>query len=305
MQPTGLAGENFDPNTPKEVIFNLFGSKGVRTNGKSILGPEKTYDPMYPRWYFRTPKKFDARKYWRHCKTIGTVRDQGNCGSCWAFGTTGAFSDRLCIASKGKYNQLVSTEELTFCCRNCGYGCNGGLPIRAWLYFRSHGLVSGGDYNSAEGCQPYQVAPCHHHTKIEGSCDSLPREKNHKCIKKCYGNKTIDYNSDHVKTKDAYYLSFGAIQNDVLTYGPVEASFLVYDDFLHYKSGVYSKTENATLLSGHSVKLIGWGVEDGVDYWLMVNSWGHEWGQNGLFKIRRGTNECGIDNSTTGGVPYA
>jgi cathepsin B len=73
----------------------------------------------------------------------------------------------------------------------------------------------------------------------------------------------------------------------------------------HLLTGVYSKTENATLLSGHSVKLIGWGVEDGVDYWLMVNSWGHEWGQNGLFKIRRGTNECGIDNSTTGGVPYA
>lgn len=56
-------------------------------------------------------------------------------------------------------------------------------------------------------------------------------------------------------------------------------------------------------MGGHAVKLIGWGVEYGVEYWLMVNSWGPTWGDNGLFKIRRGTNECGVDNSTTGGVP--
>lgn len=51
------------------------------------------------------------------------------------------------------------------------------------------------------------------------------------------------------------------------------------------------------------MKLIGWGEEQGVPYWLMVNSWNEDWGDKGLFKIRRGTNECGIDNSTTGGVP--
>jgi len=56
-------------------------------------------------------------------------------------------------------------------------------------------------------------------------------------------------------------------------------------------------------LGGHSVKLIGWGVENGILYWLLVNSWNSQWGDKGLFKIRRGTNECGIDNSTTGGVP--
>lgn len=65
------------------------------------------------------------------------------------------------------------------------------------------------------------------------------------------------------------------------------------------------KTENATLLGGHAVKLIGWGVEKGVDYWLMLNSWGPTWGDNGLFKIRKGTNECYVDDYMTGGVPDA
>lgn len=67
--------------------------------------------------------------------------------------------------------------------------------------------------------------------------------------------------------------------------------------------GVYIKTENATKLGGHAVKLIGWGEENGIPYWLLVNSWNRDWGDNGTFKIRRGTNECRIDNSTTAGVP--
>jgi len=67
--------------------------------------------------------------------------------------------------------------------------------------------------------------------------------------------------------------------------------------------GVYQKTENATYLGDHSAKLIGWGVKYDVEYWLLVNSWGDDWGDGGLFKIRKGTNECYVDNSTTGGVP--
>lgn len=67
--------------------------------------------------------------------------------------------------------------------------------------------------------------------------------------------------------------------------------------------GVYKKSKNVTYRGGHAVKLIGWGEEHGVPYWLMVNSWNTDWGMDGTFKIRRGTNECGIDNSTTAGIP--
>lgn len=67
--------------------------------------------------------------------------------------------------------------------------------------------------------------------------------------------------------------------------------------------GVYVKTENATFLGGSAAKLIGWGIENGTDYWLMLSSWGTSWGDNGLFKIRKGTNECTVDNSMTAGIP--
>lgn len=64
--------------------------------------------------------------------------------------TSSAFSDRLCIATEGEFNQLVSADELTFCCKSCGYGCYGGYPIKAWRYFNIRGLVTGGKYNTKD-----------------------------------------------------------------------------------------------------------------------------------------------------------
>lgn len=84
--------------------------------------------------------------------------------------------------------------------------------------------------------------------------------------------------------------------------GPVEADFDVYDDFPQYKSGVYIKTSD-NLLGGHAIKILGWGTEKGVDYWLAANSWNPDWGDKGYFKIRRGTDECGIEEDINAGEP--
>lgn len=64
-----------------------------------------------------------------------------------------------------------------------------------------------------------------------------------------------------------------------------------------FNSGVYERSNGSEYLTGHAVKLIGWGEEDGIPYWLAVNSWGLDWGDNGLFKIRRGTNEVGFEDN--------
>ena len=85
------------------------------------------------------------------------------------------------------------------------------------------------------------------------------------------------------------------IQQEIIKNGPVEAAFEVYEDFPTYKSGFYKHTTGQAL-GGHPVKIIGWGTEDGEDYWLVVNSWNSDWGDNGLFKILRGTDECGIED---------
>ena len=84
--------------------------------------------------------------------------------------------------------------------------------------------------------------------------------------------------------------------------GPVTAAFTVYADFPTYKSGVYKHTTGAEL-GGHAIKIIGWGVENGTKYWLVVNSWNETWGDNGTFKILRGEDHCGIESEIVAGLP--
>lgn len=68
------------------------------------------------------PDNFDARQNWPDCPTLKEVRDQSNCGSCWAFGAVESMSDRLCIASLGKDMPHVSADDLLSCCDTCGFG---------------------------------------------------------------------------------------------------------------------------------------------------------------------------------------
>jgi len=89
---------------------------------------------------------------------------------------------------------------------------------------------------------------------------------------------------------------------EILTNGPIEVSFTVYEDFLTYKTGVYRHTTGSSL-GGHAVKMIGWGQEAGIPYWLVANSWNTDWGFGGFFKIYRGDNECGIESGGAAGIP--
>ena len=93
----------------------------------------------------------------------------------------------------------------------------------------------------------------------------------------------------------ALFEKLPASQRELLAHGPFEVAFFVYSDFMQYKGGVYRKGPQAQgPLGGHAVKLVGWGDEAGVPYWLVANSWSPAWGEEGYFRIARGLNECGI-----------
>ena len=69
-----------------------------------------------------------------------------------------------------------------------------------------------------------------------------------------------------------------------------------------YKSGIYQHVEGS-YLGGHAVKLVGWGVEDGIEYWKIANSWNEDWGEDGYFRIVAGKDECGIESQCVAGLP--
>jgi len=77
--------------------------------------------------------------------------------------------------------------------------------------------------------------------------------------------------------------------------GPIVVTFIIYDDFLTYSSGVYQHTMGKSL-GPHSVKVLGWGEDNGVKYWLVANSWNETWGEKGFFKFIRGGNNCGFED---------
>ncbi|XP_077302123.1 cathepsin B [Arctopsyche grandis] len=250
------------------------------------------------------PENFDSRQNWPECPTIKEIRDQGSCGSCWAFGAVEAMSDRLCIHSKGESHFRFSAEDLLSCCSSCGFGCNGGFPSSAWSYWVKRGLVSGGSYGSHLGCQPYEIAPCEHHVNgtrlpCTGEGGNTPE-----CNKQCEEGYNVPYDKDRHFGQKAYSLDSNEdqIKQEIFTNGPVEAAFTVYSDLLSYKSGVYQHVAGDEL-GGHAIKILGWGVENGTPYWLIANSWNSDWGDNGFFKILRGSDHCGIENSVDAGIP--
>jgi len=229
------------------------------------------------------PDEFDSRTQWPSCTSIGHIRDQGQCGSCWAFGAVEAMSDRFCIQSPKQENLELSTQQLTSC--EQGDGCQGGWLAPAWNYMRSVGVVS-------EECYPYEMPPCEH------PCGKvLPAPA---CANKCT-NGTKEWSKDKHHAKSVYSVSSRDIEQEIYKNGPVEGAFSVYEDFVHYKSGVYKHTTGG-YLGGHAIKILGWGVEGGTPYWLIANSWNTNWGDGGYFKILRGKNECGIEGNVVAGM---
>ncbi|KIH53822.1 papain family cysteine protease [Ancylostoma duodenale] len=250
------------------------------------------------------PQSFDARANWPECKSIGMIRDQSACGSCWAVSAASAMSDRLCVQSKGGIKAILSAADILSCCAECGYGCQGGWPIEAWRYLVREGVCTGGAYGQENVCKPYPFYPCGHHEgqKYHGPC---PRElfKTPECSKQCNGPYNKTYEEDKFFGKSAYYLpnSMAAIQKEIMTNGPVQAVMKTYQDFSFYKGGIYMHAAGA-LTGAKSVKLIGWGSENGVPYWLVANTWNSDWGENGYFRILRGTDECGIESQVVAGM---
>ena len=250
------------------------------------------------------PIEFDARKHWPNCSSISLIPDQGECGSCWAVAATEVMSDRICIHSNGTKQVNISAQHLTSCCTTCD-GCDGGDTISAWKYYKTDGIVSGGHYNSHQGCQPYLFPECSHSGTVNGTRPPCGDAKSTPpCSNKCETGYNVSFYDDKHYASHIYSIenNVTSLQYEIMKNGPVEAELTVYSDFFHYKSGVYQNLTN-DLKGYHAVKILGWGVENGTPYWLCANSWNDEWGDHGYFKIRRDTNECDIMDNLNAGIP--
>uniref|UniRef100_A0A095A441 Cathepsin B-like cysteine proteinase n=1 Tax=Schistosoma haematobium TaxID=6185 RepID=A0A095A441_SCHHA len=219
-----------------------------------------------------------------------------------AFGAVEAMSDRTCIQSRGRQSVELSAVDLMSCCSDCGFGCDGGFLGHAWDYWVKEGIVTGSSKENHTGCQPYPFPKCEHHAKGKYPACGKKIYKTPRCKQTCQKSYKIPYAQDKHRGKLSYNVADNelSIQKEIMKYGPVEAAFTVYEDFLNYKSGIYEHITGEPV-GGHAIRIIGWGVEKNTPYWLIANSWNEDWGENGYFRILRGHDECGIESEVTAG----
>lgn len=153
------------------------------------------------------------------------------------------------------------------CCTSCGDGCDGGFPGGAYNYWAGTGVVT-------DSCDPYSLPPCSHHLPNATNPPPCPANEypTPKCVRKCNDSEVWASSIHHGGKVYSITKGAAAIQAEILANGPVTTAFSVYEDFLSYSGGVYKHT-TGSLLGGHAVKILGWGVDGTTPYWIIANSW--------------------------------
>jgi len=235
------------------------------------------------------PTNFD----WRNVggkSFVSIVRNQHipqYCGACWAFGSLSALQDRIKIMRRNQWPDIVLSPQHMISCGSGGT-CMGGNHFLAFKWLtKSKGVVD-------ETCAPYEA-------------------KNHKC-----NAERVCKDCKHsggcfpVKNPKKYKVAeFGAvvgeknIMAEIKARGPVACGVAVTKDFMkNYKGGIYEDTTGEKRIR-HVISLLGWGkAQDGTKYWIGRNSWGSYWGENGFFKIKKGTNNLMIESECGWAVPH-
>ncbi len=232
-----------------------FAAERVGWNSRGYVPPPKFIVPSFEDGA-STPEDIPESWDWRQFSVVNPVKDQKQCGSCWAFSGISVIESAYAIQHKKLYN--LSEQQLVDCSSRDS-GCNGGLMDNVFTYATQTALCESTAY-------PY--------TAQDGQC--------HVCEGK-------------VRVKD-YVDIYSQNEEDILKAllkQPISVAIEADEtQFQFYHHGVLDGECGTNL--DHGVVLVGYGTENGKDYWIVRNSWGPHWGDEGYIKLRRGKNMCGI-----------
>ena len=215
----------------------------------------------------RTPKRAAPESLdWREKGAVTPVQDQGGCGSCWAFAAI--CSQEGAWAAAGNELLKLSEQNIVDCTRTA-LGCHGGLP--------ELGLTEVIEHQDGK----FMLLADYPYVAVQNSCVF-----------------DVSKGVSHISKIDVY-----RSEDDLFTciaeIGPTSIGFDA-DTYMfrNYASGVFN-CDYCTDVQNHAITVVGYGVEDGTNYWIVKNSWGTTWGEEGYIRVIRGVNMCGIQRTVT------
>lgn len=205
------------------------------------------------------------------------------CGSCWAQGTTSALSDRISILRNNTWPRIQLSPQVLVNCRGGG-SCEGGNPGAALEYISENGIPD-------ETCQNYVAkdGDC----KPLGVCETCDPETGCHPVEQYNNYKVGDYGR---------VAGAARMKAEIYKRGPIGCGIEVTDRFENYTDGIYSEFKWWPMIN-HEISLVGWGVENGTEFWWLRNSWGSYWGINGFAKVMMHKHNLGLETDCTWGVP--
>lgn len=238
------------------------------------------------------PKDLPESLDWRNYNGVNydsPVKNQGNCGSCYSMASIYAAETRVRILTKNRHRPSLSTQQVVSC-SIYNQGCDGGYPFLVGKHGYDHGFVPescfpyvGGD----EVCRLVRSADC-----PDTQNPPIYRVHNYTYVGGYYGacNEAL-------------------MMRELYEHGPIMVAFDAPSTLFYYNGGIFTgpaPPREGPIIPGvkqwqktnHAVTCVGWGVDrqTGTKYWILKNTWGPQWGENGFFRIRRGTDECGIES---------
>lgn len=287
------------------------------------------------------PDFFDGREIW--AGLITPVMNQGKCGSCWAFASTSMLSNRFNIQSIGIMNIVLSPTKLILCDWQGAElnfykkgstqfdfassnkkafensACFGNSLIDACRYLYEIGAPT-------EECIPYnknlgnqlQYQKIGSYTSVSDLplCTTVSGPLGDMCSDFYINKKTgIESGTPSRFYKALHFYALSGtkqlggnekqIRDNIYKWGPIATGMKVYPDFYTFdnKNDIYIWNGEGPQVGGHAIELMGWGSENGIDYWIIKNSWGTEWGMDGYFRMKRGIDMCEIESNCLAVIP--
>jgi cathepsin X len=286
-----------EPSLISTLADWFFSSKNTCVRNKS---DKKLIKSPRPHEYIN-PMDLPATFDWRNVDGVNYLSQSRNqhipvwCGSCWAHGTTSAFADRINIARKNQWPRITLSPQVLI---NCGAGgdCNGGDPMAVYEFAHQSGIPEESCQNyvatnpDSEDCSDVQVCK---------NCNGSPPPAGKTADENCWSPK------NYTRWKASEYGSVSGVNKmkaEIYTRGPIGCGISVTDGFVNYKGGIYSESSVFPMIN-HELSIVGWGEENGVEYWIGRNSWGTYWGEEGFFRIKMHSDNLAVETDCDWAVP--